>query len=260
MHKTTWLVTLSMLLVLGVSRAEAQIINWTDRAFVNVNYGGQKQSLDFDTTKTFPLYRETATLKARYGIDSGGLFDISGGIRVGPTGGIWHNVGVGIGFSRFQDPDDITVEGTFPHPVFFDRPRSVAASTTDVQHSQSAVHIFGLWMYPVSDKIDVAFFGGPTIFSARQDLVTDVQLAPEQPPFTATITSVVQTEAKKSGVGVNVGADLTYMVTPLLGGGVFLRYSGGSVDLDAEGVKVSLDVGGFQVGAGLRVRFQRLFP
>jgi hypothetical protein len=50
------------------------------------------------------------------------------------------------------------------------------------------------------------------------------------------------------------------MVTPLLGGGVFLRYSGGSVDLDAEGVKVSLDVGGFQVGAGLRVRFQRLFP
>ena len=272
MQKTTWLATLGMIFVLGVSRTEAQIINWTDRGFVNVNYGGQKQSLDFDTTKTFLLYRETATLKARYGIDSGGLFDISGGARV------WRNVGVGIGFSRFQDPDDITVEATVPHPVFFDRPRRLAAATTDVQHSQSAVHIFGLWMYPVSDKIDVAFFGGPTIFNVRQDLVTDVQLAPEQPPFTATITSVGQTEAKKSGVGVNVGVDVTYMLTQRLGAGwaaldwiglgsgaslgagAFLRYSGGSVDLDAEGVKVSLDVGGFQVGAGLRVRFQRLFP
>jgi hypothetical protein len=250
MPKTTWLVALGMLLVLGVSRTEAQIINWTDRGFVNVNYGGQKRSFDFDTTRTFTLYREPATLKARYGIDSGGLFDISGGARV------WRNVGVGIGFSRFQDPDDITVEGTFPHPVFFDRPRSLAKSATDVQHSQAAVHIFGLWMYPLSDTIDVAFFGGPTIFKVRQDLVTDAQIAqPEQPPFTGTITSVVQTEAKKTGAGVNVGADLSYMVTPRLGGGIFLRYAGGSVDLEAPGVSVDMKVGGFQAGIGLRVRF-----
>ena len=249
MPKTTWLVTFAVLLVLGVSRAEAQIINWTDRGFVNVSYGGQAQSRDFATSRTFPLYRETATLKAGYETGKGGLFDISGGARV------WRNLAVGIGFSRFHDTDDMTVEATLPHPLFFDRPRSVTAPVAGVGHSQSAVHIFGLWMLPVSGKMEVAFFGGPTIFNVRQDLVTDVQLAPESPPFTGGITSVAQTEAKKTGVGVNVGADWSYMVTPRFGGGIFLRYAGASVDLEAPGLSIDLKVGGFQGGAGLRVRF-----
>jgi len=252
---------LGMLLVLGVSRTDAQIINWTDRGFVNVNGGYQTQSRDFETTQTFRLYNETATVKAGYEIGAGALFDISGGVRVGPNGGIWRNVGVGIGYSRFKNTDDLTVEATLPHPVFFDRPRTVTTTANDLEHTESAVHIFGLWMLPLSDKMDVAVFLGPTIFSIKQDLVTGVQIAqPEQSPFTGAITGIVQAKAKKTGVGVNVGADWSYMVTPQFGGGVFLRYAGGSVKLEAEDLSVDLNVGGFQFGAGLRVRFQKLFP
>ena len=82
MQKTTWLVALGMLLVLGVPRADAQIINWTDRGFVNVNGGYQTQSHDFDTTTTFSLYRETATFKAGHEVGSSALLDVRGGARV----------------------------------------------------------------------------------------------------------------------------------------------------------------------------------
>jgi hypothetical protein len=47
--------------------------------------------------------------------------------------------------------------------------------------------------------------------------------------------------------------DVTYLVTPRYGAGVLLRYTRGSVDI--EGANDSLTVGGFQIGAGLRVRF-----
>ena len=246
----TWLVALGMLLVYGVPRADAQVINWNDRGFVNVNGGYQTQSHDFDATTKFSLYGETATLKAGHEVGSGALLDVSGGVRV------WRNVGIGVGYSRFQNSDDVTVTATLPHPIFFDRPRSATAAASDLEHTESAVHIFGLWMLPVSQKMDVAFFLGPTIFSVKQDLVTSVQIAqPESAPFTGTITGVGKTEVKETGVGVNVGVDWMYMVTPKLGGGVFLRYAGGSVKLETQGLSVDMKVGGFQLGAGLRVRF-----
>jgi hypothetical protein len=43
------------------------------------------------------------------------------------------------------------------------------------------------------------------------------------------------------------------MVTPRYGVGGLARYSRGSIDLD--NASDSLKVGGFQIGAGLRVRF-----
>jgi hypothetical protein len=251
MHKTTWLAALSMILVLGVSRVDAQIINWTDRAFANVNGGYQTGSHDFETTKTFALYGETATVKTGHEIGNGGLLDISGGVR------IWSNVGAGIGYSRFQDSNDITIQASLPHPLFFDQPRSVSVPAPGLEHSESVVHLFGLWVLPVGAKVDVAFFGGPSIFSVKQDLVTDIQvLRPETAPFPGTVTGIARDTAKKTTAGVNLGADFSYMVTPQLGGGVFVRYSSASAELSAGGLTVKTDVGGFQIGGGLRVRIR----
>jgi opacity protein-like surface antigen len=253
-QKTTWLVTLGMLIVLGVPRAEAQVINWDDRAFFNVSLGYQTQSHDFDSTKTFPLYGETAILKAGHEIGSGALLDLSGGARV------WRNVGIGIGYSRFQNTDDILVEASLPHPVFVDRPRQVSVPATGLEHTESAIHLFGLWMLPVSDKMDVAIFLGPTFFSVKQDLVTDLQIPqPESPPYAGMVTGVIKNTADDNAVGLNLGIDVSYMVTSQFGGGIFLRYSGTSTDLSAAGQEVSMDVGGFQFGLGLRVRFQQLW-
>jgi len=56
---------------------------------------------------------------------------------------------------------------------------------------------------------------------------------------------------------VNAGIDITYLVTEQLGGGLFVRWAGGSVDIPATGGTQSIDVGGMQVGIGLRVRVWR---
>ena len=66
----------------------------------------------------------------------------------------------------------------------------------------------------------------------------------------------VVVEASDSPVGVNFGADLTYMVNKTIGAGVLLRYATGSADLATpSGSSYSLDAGGFQFAGGLRVRF-----
>jgi hypothetical protein len=57
-----------------------------------------------------------------------------------------------------------------------------------------------------------------------------------------------------------VGADVSYYFTERFGAGGFLRWAGGSTDievLDASNLRqeVKTDVGGFQAGFGARVRF-----
>jgi len=261
MQKTMGLAAMWMLMVGGVPEARAQVVNWQDRGFVNVNVGGQTQSHDFDARTPFPLYGETGIVEATHEIGGGAFFDISGGVRLASVltafgGPLWRNVGIGIGYSRFQNTDDVTVRATLPHPQFFDRPRSASTEATGLEHSESAVHVFGLWMFPLSDKIDLAVFLGPSFYSVKQDIVTDVQIPrPEVAPFPPILTGVTRTPADENAVGVNFGVDWSYLVTPQVGGGVFLRYSRASVDLPAAGADVSTDVGGFQIGVGLRARF-----
>jgi hypothetical protein len=60
-------------------------------------------------------------------------------------------------------------------------------------------------------------------------------------------------DAKKTTVGINLGVDVTYLVTKRFGVGGLARYTWGSADL--AGAADKLTVGGFQIGGGLRVRF-----
>ena len=250
MTRTMWLAALGVFVIGGVSQAQAQAINWEDRGFANVNFGDQTQSHTFDSTKTFSLYDETATLKAGHKNGSGAIPDISGGVRV------WRNVGLGIGYSRLQTTDDVTISASLPHPIFFDQPRSVSADAKGLKHTESAVHLFGLWMLPLSDKMDLALFGGPSFYNVKQDLVTSVTIATETAPFTSPVVTPKNETVKDTAVGVNVGVDWSYMVTRNVGGGIFIRYTGASAKLPVGASTVSVDVGGFQIGGGLRVRFR----
>ena len=144
---------------------------------------------------------------------------------------------------------DLTVNASIPDPLFFDRPRNVTTSVADAHHSQTAINLTGTWVMPITDKIDIGYQFGPTIFLVSQDL-PGVPTITEPGP---TITSLPLASEDKTTVGVHFGVDLTYMVTPRFGVGGIARYSWGSADL--AGADDSLTVGGFQIGAGLRVRF-----
>ncbi len=222
--------------------ASAQM-TWSDKAFLNVNFGVQETSHTLDTASTFDLYGETGSLRTTQPVDGGALFDIGGGYRV------WKNLAVGIGYSRVQSDGDVTLEANVPDPNFFDRARGVTGVALNAEHAEHAIHLQGTWVMPVTNKMDVAFSFGPTIFMVSQDVATGISITEPTP----TISSTTVTREDKTGVGINLGADLNYFFRPRIGAGLLVRYTYGSVDL--ETAEESLPVGGFQIGVGVRVRF-----
>ena len=225
--------------------AEAQM-TWTDQGFVNASVGVQGGSHSLATSTEFTIYDEPGSLTTTQEVGGGAFFDISGGYKV------WRNLAVGIGLSRVGSEADVTVDARVPDPIRFDQPRSATASASGAKYSEVAVHLSGTWMMPVTDKVDVGFAFGPTIFLVSQDLPSALDPGDISEPG-PTIRQVRLTSADKTTLGVHFGLDATYLVTPRIGAGVLVRYSVGSADL--EGATDSLTVGGFQIGGGVRLRF-----
>jgi hypothetical protein len=234
------------LLLFGTT-AEAQM-RWEDRGFVNASVGSQAGSDDLSVDVGRDVYDERMSIQSSVDGGGGALWDVAGGYRV------WRNLVVGLGYSRFANDNDVTATITIPNPLVTDAPRSGSAAA-GLEHSETAVHFIASWMIPVTDKIDVALFGGPSIFSLTQDVITDVAFTEVGSPFTSVdIGGPTVTEASATGVGVNIGADVTYLVARRVGVGGFLRYTGGNVSFDEAG-GFEMTAGGVQIGFGVRYRF-----
>ena len=235
---------LSVALCAAVAPSAHAQMTWTDKAFVNVTFGGQTGSHTVETSSSFSLYEEDGSLSSSQKIGGGGLFDISGGYKV------HKNLAAGIGYSWSSNKADAAITALVPDPVFTDHPRTVTATAADMKHTENAVHIFAAWMVPVTDKIDVAFSGGPSIFMVSQDLPTALTVTEPGP----TVNQITTEKSSKTSVGVNIGLDVTYLLNKNFGVGGLARYTWGSVDL--PNATDSLTVGGFQIGVGLRLRLQ----
>jgi hypothetical protein len=243
MNRTLMIAATGVALCLwSASDAQAQM-QWTDKVFLNVNIGAQAPSQSLTAETTPEIYGEAASFVSKQDVGGGAFFDISGGYK------LWSNLAVGIGITHVGSKGDLTVDANIPDDLVFDHLRPVTVVLPDAKHSQTAINLSGTWMMPVTDKIDVGYVFGPTIFLASQDL-------PGIPTFSEpgpTITSLPRENVDKTTVGIHFGVDGTYLVTPRYGVGVLVRYTWGSADIAGEGDSVTL--GGFQIGAGLRVRF-----
>jgi hypothetical protein len=222
--------------------ASAQM-KWTDKGFANVSIGGQAGSHTLATSTTFDLYDEKAKVESSQKVKGGALFDISAGYKV------WRNLAATIGYSRTSGKADAAVTASIPDPRVFDSPRALTASASGLKHTEQAINLTGVWMIPVTDKIDAGLSFGPSIISVKQDIPSTLTIAEPGP----TVSALATDSAKKTAVGISLGVDVTYLVTKKYGVGGFLRYIGGSVDLD--GATKSLTVGGLQIGVGGRYRF-----
>ena len=222
--------------------AHAQM-TWTDQGFVNVTGGAQTGTRTLNTATTFDLYDEQAAVATGQQVKGGGFFDITGGYKV------WRNLAAAIGYSHTGSSTGATITASIPDPVFFDRPRAISSSASGLSHSENTINLMGVWMVPVTDKIDVGVSAGPSIFHVKQELPSAVQVAEPGP----TVSGVTIKDASKTTAGVNFGVDVTYLVTKRIGVGGLARYTWGSADID--GASDSLTVGGFQIGGGVRFRF-----
>jgi hypothetical protein len=246
-------------LLLGITQAAAAqsalTRPWEDRVFGGINFGVQAGSSDVNERQSFVVYDEEGTVTTNSSFGASGFFDISLGVRA------WKNFGVALGYHTTSTSDDGNVQGSIPHPQFFDRPRTINESINGLDRKEHAYNLMFGWMVPVKDNMDVFVYLGPSFFRLRQDviLVTADSISEVGPPFTEVSVQPSVENRGKSMTGFNIGADLTYFMKTTdryrLGVGGFFRYAGASGDLRLSASEQSVGVGGVQFGFGGRFRF-----
>ena len=134
-----------------------------------------------------------------------------------------------------------------PNPLFFASPRPVSREVGELKREESAVHIQLLWMLPVSNKIEIAGFFGPSFYKVKQGLatisLTDIVEGPP-PCCTVTVRQPTVSQADESKTGFNVGLDGTYRITDLYGVGGFIRFAGTSIELRRYGTRINTSCDG----------------
>jgi hypothetical protein len=244
-------------LLLGFTQAAAaqSALNrpWEDRVFAGISFGVQAGSSDVNESSTFVVYDEQAALTTNSSFGASGMFDISLGARA------WRNFGVALGYHSTSTSDDGEVQGSIPHPLFFDRPRTFTQTVHGMDRSEHAYHVMFGWMIPTKDNMDVFVYVGPSFFRLRQDVIAGVEIEEVGPPFTEVSVEPLIERRRKSMTGFNIGADLSYFIRTTdqyrLGVGGFFRYAGASGDIRLANTEESVGVGGAQFGFGGRVRF-----
>jgi hypothetical protein len=194
---------------------------WGGRAFVNVNIGAQTSSPDFGYNYSTRLFGENA----RAGLDipgrNGVAFDVGGGVR------LIQNLGVGLTYSRYSNERTATLSTTIPSPLFYGD-FSTVERTLPLQREEDAVHIQAMYRIPVTSKMQLGVFGGPTYFRCLDDVVSGFALQGAVSPsfdWSVNFRDVTQTVEKDTAWGYHGGLDVTYMVLRHVGLGATVRYS-----------------------------------
>jgi hypothetical protein len=189
-------------------------------------------------------------VQTTYNVKGAREFDVGGGVRV------THRLAVGGSFSKFEKGGNVTVDAQVPHPFFFDRARKVSGTAENLSRLETAFHGKVVFIAPVGAGWEVLLSGGPSFFQVEQDLVEDIKIKETYPYDTASFDTAVAKRHSSSGLGFNVGADVTRLLTPHIGVGAAVGISRAKLHFDTFSDPTrEFDVGGTRVGGGLRFRF-----
>jgi len=222
-----------------------------DRIYISVNGAVQTSGGDFGETVTFRENAENGSFSTDYQVKSGPAVNISFGAS------LWRNIGVGVGVTRYSKNTPTEFNASVPHPFFFNRPREVEGQVAGVEREELAVHVQARATFVPTQRIQAVVFGGPSFFTVKQGVVTDFEITEAYPYDTATFSRGIFTTVDESKVGFNVGADVGYFFTRQVGVGGSMQWAATTIAAPASSGAGSFEItaGGFQVGAGLRLRF-----
>jgi hypothetical protein len=217
--------------------------------FVSADGAYQATSNDFRDSTTFRQNAEDGSLSADYKVKGGPAFNVAGGAT------IWRRLGVGVGVTRFSRSTPVTFSESIPHPFFFNQPRTASGDVANLQRQELGVHIQGRGVFPLSGRLQVMVFGGPSFFNVKQGVLTGAT-ATELYPYDEVTVAAQTTSASKSKLGFNAGGDVSVFFTRQLGIGFMAQYAGTKLDVPAaSGRTQEIQIGGLQAGGGLRLRF-----
>jgi hypothetical protein len=262
------------MLIPGVSHA--QTVGGNSKVFFDLNLFGLSQSAAKETTFSFDFetFDEIATISATYpkpartnNFIGSDFLDLGGGFM------FHRNMGVGVSYTMTAYEDAAGLTATIPHPVFFDAHGTGTGETEALRREEQAINVFFVYAPVRSNNIELKFYGGPTFFLYKADMVYDISYTQDFSFSTTfnqiTITDYELREAKGSGIGFNVGGDFNWFFTRIFGVGAGVRYNQGDVSNlyynfegnRVEGEPMSEDpnakvrVGGLLVYTGVRFRF-----
>jgi hypothetical protein len=230
-------------LTLACSAAPVAAQSWSERVFISVNGAYQVTTNDFSDRFEFQRNVETGSTSVEYPIKGGFIFDGGGGVR------LWKDLGAGVSVSYFTRDDVAQTTSSFPHPFFFNQPRTVTGEATGITRTETAVHVQAMYLWNPAGPLRI-------VLSGEQDLVTGVTITETFPFDEATFASAQQTREKGSAAAFNLGADVMFMLNRNFGVGGIVRFARTSVDLDAPGNRtITIDAGGVYAGGGVRLLF-----
>jgi hypothetical protein len=222
----------------------------TERVFISVDGIYQTGTEDFDDAASFSLNAETANFATAYEVKPGPAFSVAG------SGLVTRGLAVGVGVTRFQRETPAGLTASLPHPFFFNRPRSLSGDVGSLNREELAVHVQARAVFPSPGRLQAMVFGGPSFFTVKQDVLTELGYTEAYPYDTVTLAPGQITEVSTSKTGFNVGADVGFFFTRQLGIGGTVQYAGATIEVEsAGGDTIDVKIGGIQVGGGLRLRF-----
>jgi opacity protein-like surface antigen len=233
-------ITSVIVLATGLTLASAAVAaaqTGDPKVYVDLNIAGQTQSNTVVSSSTFSLYGETGGTSFTQTVGKGLMFDGGAGYFVRK------NFAVGVAVSVFTRSPAASVSIATPDPIAFNS-FTVLSASPRLKQTELGTHLKLAYLVPVNDKAEITIFAGPSIVRLSKEIASGSLV-------NGTPQIAVETQTG-TGFGAHGGLDFSYLFTPRLGGGIFVRYVRAEVDLPAaSGVKA----GGFQGGLGLRLRF-----
>ncbi len=223
----------------------------TQRVRISVNALWQPSSIAFTGSTAKVVLLENAVTETAYEVGSGLAFD--GGVLFRIAGG-FH---VGAAVSSFTKKHDAAVTATIPHPFFFNTPRPVTGTASNLERNELVTHLQAAYVIRPGNKLDIALSAGPSWFMVKQDMVTGVTYTESYPFDTATFVAASSTAVSESKLGYNAGVDVGVRLSKNVGIGGLVRFSRASIEFPVPGAATNAksDAGGIQAGGGIRLFF-----
>jgi opacity protein-like surface antigen len=211
--------------------------------------GGIGFSIDYSASSTFQEFHETGSVAASYKNKTGPGF--LGGLEYALT----RSFAIRASGSYMTKDGSASWTGSFPHPLYFNQPRSASGDVSSLSYNETSLHLDAVFTTRTG-PVDLSLFAGGSLIKVSADLIGTIQKTETYPFDQVAITSVPTVSASDTPFGLNVGAGVDYKINQRFGVGVQGLFSRAKAKLPSPaGGTVDVDAGGFHVTGGLRIRF-----
>jgi hypothetical protein len=213
-----------------------------------------------DQVSAVPFRLEQLETTSTYTLTRAPGIDVGAGVQ-------FTHLAMGLSFSRVSTQKPATIILSVPNPIVANRPASASATTqTALTHTETALHV-ELSYLDNRPRRTLVISAGPSFFLTTQDVVGAVSYDEAFNPASfvnvVTITQSQTQTTRADAWGYHVGVDAGYYFTPVVGIGVLVRFSRATAQLpnvldttqNNQASTTVTTIGGFSVGAGLRLRF-----